>query len=116
MNFIPPDFAPAYSEIFLLVMVCVVMLANLVAGERRRYVAYGLAQIALIGCAVLTFTFFSSEPSYTFSGMFVDDVMADILKLMVYATVAAVLIYSRAYISIRDMYTGEFFSFHADDV
>lgn len=110
MNFIPPDFAPAYSEIFLLVMVCVVMLANLVAGERRRYVAYGLAQIALIGCAVLTFTSFSSEPSYTFSGMFVDDVMADILKLMVYATVAAVLIYSRAYISIRDMYTGEFFS------
>lgn len=110
MNFLPPDFAPAYSEIFLLVMVCVVMLANLVAGEKRRYVAYGLAQIALIGCAVLTFTSISSEPSYTFSGMFVDDVMADILKLMVYATVAAVLIYSRAYISTRDMYTGEFFS------
>lgn len=110
MNFLPPDFAPAYSEIFLLIMVCVVMLANLVAGEKRRYVAYVLAQIALIGCAALTLSSFSSEPSYTFSGMFVDDVMADILKLMVYATVAAVLIYSRDYISMRNMYTGEFFS------
>jgi NADH-quinone oxidoreductase subunit N len=110
MNFLPPDFAPAYPEIFLLVMVCVVMLADLVAGEKRRYVAYILAQIALIGCALLTFVSFSNEPSYTFSGMFVDDAMADILKLMVYATVAAVLIYSRAYISTRGMYTGEFFS------
>jgi NADH-quinone oxidoreductase subunit N len=110
MNFLPPDFAPAYPEIFLLVMVCVVMLADLVAGEKRRYVAYILAQIALIGCALLTFVSFSYEPSYTFSGMFVDDAMADILKLMVYATVAAVLIYSRAYISTRGMYTGEFFS------
>jgi NADH-quinone oxidoreductase subunit N len=110
MDFLPPDFSPAYPEIFLLAMVCVVMLADLVAGEKRRYVAYILAQIALIGCALLTFVSFSSEPSYTFSGMFVDDAMADILKLMVYATVAAVLIYSRAYISTRGMYTGEFFS------
>jgi NADH-quinone oxidoreductase subunit N len=110
MDFLPPDFSPAYPEIFLLAMVCVVMLADLVAGEKRRYVSYILAQIALIGCALLTFVSFSSEPSYTFSGMFVDDAMADILKLMVYATVAAVLIYSRAYISTRGMYTGEFFS------
>lgn len=110
MDFLPPDFSPAYPEIFLLVMVCVVMLADLVAGEKRRYVAYILAQTALIGCALLTFTSFSYEPNYTFSGMFVDDAMADILKLMVYTTVAAVLIYSRAYISTRGMYTGEFFS------
>lgn len=110
MDFLSPDFAPAYPEIFLLIMVCVVMLADLVAGEKRRYVAYLLAQTALIGCALLTFVSFSTEPSYTFSGMFVDDSMSDILKLMVYATVASVLIYSREYISIRGLYTGEFFS------
>lgn len=34
MNFLPPDFSPAYSEIFILVMVCVVMLADLAAGEK----------------------------------------------------------------------------------
>lgn len=110
MDFLSPDFAPAYPEIFLLIMVCVVMLADLVAGEKRRYVAYLLAQIALVGCALLTFISFSTEPSYTFSGMFVDDAMSDILKLMVYATVASVLIYSREYITIRGLYTGEFFS------
>jgi len=110
MDFLPPDFSPAYPEIFLLVMVCVVLLADLVAGENRRYIAYLLSQMALFGCALLTFITFSAETTYTFSGMFVDDAMADILKLMVYITVAAVLVYSRSYISVRGMFTGEFFS------
>ncbi len=110
MNFIPPDFAPASSEIFILIMVCVVMLADLSAGESRRYVAYLLTQMALLGCAVLTFLSFSTDVNQTFSGMFVDDAMADILKLMVYGTVAAVLIYSHSYIDDRGMLRGEFFS------
>ena len=73
MDFLPPDFSPAYPEIFLLVMVCVVLLADLVAGENRRYIAYLLSQMALFGCALLTFITFSAETTYTFSGMFVDD-------------------------------------------
>ena len=110
MNFLPPDFSPAYSEIFILVMVCVVMLADLAAGEKKRYIAYWLTQLTLIGCAFLTFTSLSEETTFTFSGMFVDDTMADILKLMVYATVSAVLIYSYTYVSDRGILTGEFFS------
>jgi NADH-quinone oxidoreductase subunit N len=110
MNFIPPDFAPAFPEIFMLIMVCVVMLADLTVGESRRYITYLLTQIALIGCALLTFLSFSTETGKTFSAMFVDDAMADILKLMVYGTVSAVLIYSHTYISDRGMLRGEFFS------
>jgi len=110
MNFIPPDFTPASSEIFMLIMVCVVMLADLTVGENRRYVAYLLTQITLLGCALLTFLSFSTETTQTFSGMFVDDAMADILKLMVYGTVSAVLVYSHTYISDRGMLRGEFFS------
>lgn len=110
MNFIPPDFAPASSEIFMLIMVCIVMLADLIVGEKRRYVAYLLTQITLLGCALITFLSFSTESNQTFSGLFVDDAMADILKMMVYGTVSAVLIYSHTYISDRGMFRGEFFS------
>lgn len=110
MDFLSPDFTPAYPEIFLLVMVCVVMLVDLLVGEKSRYVAFFLAQFALIGSAVLTFTTFSTDISYTFSDMFVDDPMSDTLKLMVYATVAVILIYSRTYIDARGMFRGEFFS------
>jgi len=110
MNFIPPDFAPASSEIFMLIMVCVVMLADLTAGDNRRYVAYLLTQVTLLGCAVLTFVSFSTEVKQTFYGLYVDDAMADILKLMVYGTVSAVLVYSHSYISDRGLLKGEFFS------
>ncbi len=110
MNFIPPDFAPASSEIFMLIMVCVVMLADLTAGDDRRYVAYLLTQVTLLGCAILTFVSFSTEVKQTFYGMYVDDAMADILKLMVYGTVSAVLVYSHSYISDRGLLKGEFFS------
>lgn len=109
MNFLSPDFSPAYSEIFILLMVCLVMLVDLAAGEKRRYITYGLTQATLIGCAFLTFVTFSEETTLTFSGMFVDDAMADILKLMVFVTVSAVLIYSHTYVRDRGILTGEFF-------
>ncbi len=110
MNFLPPDLAPAYPEIFLLVMVCVVLLADLVAGEKRPYLAYLLAQTALFGCALITFVTLTPGTTYTFSGMFVDDAMADTLKLFTYVTVSMVLVYSRSYIAVRGMFNGEFFS------
>ncbi len=110
MNFIPPDFAPASSEIFMLIMVCVVMLADLTVGDNKRYLAYLLTQVSLLGCAVLTYASFSSESVQTFHGMFIDDAMGDILKLMIFGTVSAVLVYSYAYITDRDMLRGEFFS------
>lgn len=110
MDFLPPDFTPAYPEIFLLFMVCVVMLADLCAGEKNRHVAFVLSLLALAGCTLLTYSSYSTEVHRTFSGMFVDDAMSDTLKLMIYPTVAAVLIYSRAYISARGLMRGEFFS------
>ncbi len=110
MNFTQPDLAPAYPEIFLLVMVCVVLLADIAWGEKKPNIAYLLAQIALFGCALITFGTAAPDVVYTFSGMFVDDAMADILKILVYITVATVLVYSRTYISVRGMLSGEFFS------
>ena len=110
MNFLQPDFAPAYPEIFLLIMVCVVLLADLAWGKEKPHLAYLLAQLALFGCVLITFATSSPGVVYTFSGMFVDDAMADILKMMVYVTVSAVLVYSRSYISDAGMLSGEFFS------
>jgi NADH-quinone oxidoreductase subunit N len=110
MDFLSPDFAPAYPEIFLLFMVCVVMLADLFVGEKKRHTALLLALFALAGCALITFSAHSVEIRRTFSGMFVSDAMSDTLKLMIYLTVAVALIYSRVYIGARGLMRGEFFS------
>ena len=49
MNFMLPDFAPAYPEIFLLVMVCGVLMADLAWGDKKPGTAYLLAQVTLFG-------------------------------------------------------------------
>ena len=110
MNFLVPNLVPAYPEIFLLIMVCVALLAELLVGNKLRYVSYLLAQVALFGCAIITFFTASTDVTYTFSGMFVDDTLADVLKLIVYITVSIFLVYSHKYVAMRGMFSGEFFS------
>jgi NADH-quinone oxidoreductase subunit N len=110
MNFLLPNLVPAYPEIFLLIMVCVALLAELLVGDKLHYISYLLSQIALFGCALITFATASPDVVYTFSGMFVDDTLADVLKLIVYITVSIFLVYSHKYVAMRGMFSGEFFS------
>src|SRR5262245_56036951 len=108
MNFITP-LAPAYPEIYLLAMVCVILVADLFVSDDNRVATYALTQVALAGCFAITLFTARLEPETTFSGMFVDDHMSDVLKLLVYVGVMVMLVYSRAYIGSRGLYRGEFF-------
>ncbi|OGA24718.1 MAG: NADH-quinone oxidoreductase subunit N [Betaproteobacteria bacterium RIFCSPLOWO2_02_FULL_67_26] len=108
MPYITP-LLPAYPEVFLLVMVCVILVVDLFLSDDHRIVTYALTQLALAGALVLTYVTASAEPVTTFSGMFVDDLMSDVLKLLTYIGVATMLVYSRAYIAARGLYRGEFF-------
>lgn len=103
-NFAVPNFLPAAPEIFLLVMTCAILLIDLAVKSPRRTLTFALTQATLAGCAVLTL-FISAlrglVPFHTFSNMFVSDVLADFLKLLVYFTVMATLLYSRRYIEER---------------
>ncbi|MBY0270754.1 MAG: NADH-quinone oxidoreductase subunit NuoN [Burkholderiales bacterium] len=109
MQFITPLW-PAYPELFLLVMACVILIADLFISDDNRVFTYGLTQFTLAGCAVLTFFTGNAEPVYTFSGMFVDDLMADALKLLTCLAVITILVYARAYTAVRGMFRGEFFT------
>ncbi len=108
MQYITP-LMPAYPELFLLVMVCVILIADMFVSDDNRVITYALTQLALGGCVAITWITLSSEPVYTFSGMFVDDLMSDVLKLLVYAAVMVTLVYSRAYVAARSLFRGEFF-------
>ena len=108
MQYITP-LLPAYPELFLLVMVCVILVVDLFLSDDHRVVTYALTQIAFAGALAITFLTSTAEPAYTFSGMFVDDLMSDVLKLLTYLGVMTMLVYSRAYIAARGMFRGEFF-------
>lgn len=109
MEYEIPDFLLAAPEIILLTMVCVILVADLFLSDAHRVWTYALSQVSLIGTAVLVFVMGGEDVAYTFNGMFVDDPMADVLKIAVCLTVSVMLAYSRAYIAARDMYRGEFF-------
>jgi NADH-quinone oxidoreductase subunit N len=108
MQYITP-LVPAYAEIFLLCMACVILIVDLFLRDHQRGVTYLLTLVALAGCFIITWATVEIEPVHTFSGMFVADVMSSVLKLGIYATVAVVMVYSQSYLRLRDMFHGEFF-------
>lgn len=103
------DIYTALPETFVLCMAMAILLADLFLTDRTRYITYVFSQITLLGAAMMTVATHTSGVGYAFSGLFVDDPLADVLKLMMYLGTSMVLVYSRTYISLRGMYRGEFF-------
>ncbi len=109
-NFLVPDLLPAAPELLLAFMALVTLLVDLTVKDSRRTLTFALAQLTLLGCAALQLLTSTGDVVYTFSNMFVDDLMADLLKLFLYMTVIVVLFYSRAYVLDRDvMNKGEYY-------
>ena len=109
-NFVVPDLLPAAPELFLAFMALVILLVDLTVKDRRRTLTFALAQLTLLGAAAIQLLTSTGDVVYTFSNMFVDDLMADLLKLFLYMTVIVVLFYSRAYVLDRDaMNKGEYY-------
>ena len=109
MNEMLYQFLPLLPEIFLLAMLSLILIIDAAVGDGKRYIAYGLSLIALAGTAYLTLRDFSTLPTLAMNGLFVDDPLSDVLKLFLYLTVAAVLVYSRTYLRERGLFKGEFF-------
>ena len=109
-NFVVPDLLPAAPELFLAFMALVILLVDLTVKDRRRTLTFALAQLTLLGAAAIQLLTSTGDVVYTFSNMFVDDLMADLLKVFLYMTVIVVLFYSRAYVVDRDaMNKGEYY-------
>ncbi len=99
---------PAAAEIFLLVMVCFILIADLLLTKNGKFVTYLLVQFTLLGCSIITVGTHTSNVVYAFNGMYVDDLMSDVLKIISYLGMSMVLVYSRQYLMLRGLFTGEF--------
>lgn len=98
-NFVPPNLFPASTEIFLLVMILVILLIGVGQNNSKRDVIFWFAQFSLVGSAVITLLTSDGQVSYTFSGMFVDDLLADLLKLLLLLSVSLSLFYGKDYVN-----------------
>ncbi len=100
--------SPAYAEIFLLVMACTILIVDLFVVNQKKTVTYLLVQLTLLGLALITVGTHQAGVVHLFNNMFVDDMMSDVLKVLSYLAVAMILVYSRTYLLVRGLFTGEF--------
>ncbi len=110
---LPPslNLALATPEIFLLGMTCVVMLVDLyspVVKREGRLFFLSIVTLALVALSIYNIATPLAAPRQAFNGMFIVDGMAMLLKLAIVIAVAVVIIYSRAYLSARKLFSGEF--------
>jgi len=101
---------PALPEIYLAIAVCVVLLVDVFVGRAAVRVTPTLTLLVLVVGAGLLLRF-AQVPSTVelFSGMYVTDPMANLLKLLAMLFVAVSLLYSRHYLEARGLLKGEYY-------
>ncbi|AUH52460.1 NADH-quinone oxidoreductase subunit NuoN [Chromobacterium sp. ATCC 53434] len=110
MNWADLNLIPAMPELFLIGALLVVLMLDLFIPDEKRCITYGLTLLTLAGTAAVQLWTFVPYPVTTFSGMYVADPLASLVKLAMYATTAVVLVYSRQYTADRGLFKGEYFS------
>jgi NADH-quinone oxidoreductase subunit N len=103
-----PNMMPAVPEIFLLSMACLILIVDLYA-SRRPWISYLLTQATLLIGTWLVLREIPATSNLTFSNMFVEDALSDVLKAAVLITTLWVFAYSRDYIRLRGMERGEYY-------
>jgi NADH-quinone oxidoreductase subunit N len=103
------DYSLAAPEIFLTVAICAVLLIDAFLRPEQRRLTYTFAMFALVGAAAFSAWFGVGAAQIGFSGAFVTDPAAEVLKLFAYLIVALVFLYSRDFLEQHDLMRGEFF-------
>jgi NADH-quinone oxidoreductase subunit N len=101
---------PAIPEMYLVAAICVVLLVDVFAGEKRPGLTSTVTLLALAVGAALTVTYgHITHHAVLFDGMYVADELAYVLKLVGFVVVAVVLLYSRTYLENRKILRGEYY-------
>jgi len=103
------NIAIALPEIFLLSMACLVLVVDVYLPAERRNFTYVLSQLSLIITLVLVLSNQTDARVLAFNDLFVQDAMADALKLFILIISFGVFVYSREYLQSRNIFKGEFY-------
>lgn len=104
-----PNFITVLPEIAILVFACLALLTHLFFESNYKKGAYHLTLLGLIIAAVLTLSQLGGHSEVSFSGLFIDDDIARLLKLFIYFSVFGAFVYSRGYLITRKIPEGEYY-------
>ena len=104
------DFLTALPEVTMLCMAMLILMADLFVDKKDRIIVYVLAQATLLVAAYFVLAGQTNSVGYAFSGLFVDDPLSHVLKLMTLLGAAIMLVYTRHYMQLRKLFCGEYYA------
>ena len=101
---------PALPEIYFTAAICLVLLVDVFAGAAARRITPTLTLLVIAIGAALTLGYSQVQGAVEiFSGMYLADPLATVLKLFTMLFVAIALLYSRHYLDARGILKGEYY-------
>ena len=101
-------------EFWVLVMACVIMLADLFVREERRGIIHMLAILTLIFAGIITmrgdYLVNGIQSVTAFGGHFIRDSMGDVLKLFSFVTLGLIFTYAKHYLRNFNMFRSDFYT------
>ena len=110
MNWTDLNLMPAMPEIVLLSALGIVLLVDLWTSDKNRYITHVLSLLALVAAAAAQWLVWVPQSVSTFSGMYIEDGMSQLSKMVMYAATFALFVYAKPYNQVRDMFRGEFYT------
>jgi len=101
------NLAAALPETFLAIALVAILLVDAFSKSATRGLTYTLSLIAIAVAGAIAFAGLDDPNVYAYSGMYVSDPMANLLKLFTCVAAVLTLIYSRGYSNDRGMIGGE---------
>ena len=100
--------APAIPEIVLALLAFTLLIVDAFLRDAQRHLTYWLTLASIAAAAAITAATIGQATVVTFQGMFVADLMSQLLKVATLLTVAATLVLGRTYLEERRLLSGEF--------
>ena len=102
--------AAAAPELIIAFMACLILVVPLYMDKEKGAKLSYVASIAtLVVVSLIMILGFSDVPQAAFNNMFIDDPMADLLKIAICLISAGALVYSRQYNTDRNLFKGEYY-------
>ncbi len=96
-------------EIALLIAASAILMMSLFTGRKSEYLTFVLSLATLLGMVFLILRGIKRPDVVLFNGMYVQDELAKLIKLLVCVTVAVIFIYARPYLVNRSHSRPEFY-------
>ena len=110
MNWTDLNLIPAMPEIVLLSALGIVLLVDLWLCDKNRYITHILSLLAVVATAATQLAVWSTGSVTTFNGMYVADGVSQLSKMVMYAGVFILFVYSRSYNEVRNIFKGEYYT------